>query len=102
MNRMVMKWHLKWLNELICLKVVRREVFLLDSQQSNIVCYIFEAYKTKVSRNENMGKLQAGYLFPEVHRISLLQFISFMRSLGIAFQTTVLATVERGSLWSYI
>lgn len=26
------------------------------------------AYKTKVSRNENMGKLQAGYLFPEVGR----------------------------------
>ncbi|KAL3621039.1 hypothetical protein CASFOL_035951 [Castilleja foliolosa] len=24
------------------------------------------AYKTKVSRNENMAKLQAGYLFPEV------------------------------------
>ncbi|KAL2512019.1 LL-diaminopimelate aminotransferase [Abeliophyllum distichum] len=26
----------------------------------------FWAYKTKVSRNENMGKLQAGYLFPEI------------------------------------
>ncbi|KAI8546483.1 hypothetical protein RHMOL_Rhmol07G0121400 [Rhododendron molle] len=26
------------------------------------------AYKTKVSRNENMGKLQAGYLFPEIAR----------------------------------
>ncbi|CAN1167565.1 LL-diaminopimelate aminotransferase, chloroplastic [Linum perenne] len=26
------------------------------------------AYKTKVSRNDNMGKLQAGYLFPEVAR----------------------------------
>ncbi|KAH7518509.1 hypothetical protein FEM48_Zijuj09G0179300 [Ziziphus jujuba var. spinosa] len=26
------------------------------------------AYKTKVSRNENMAKLQAGYLFPEVAR----------------------------------
>lgn len=25
-----------------------------------------EAHKTKVSRNANMGKLQAGYLFPEV------------------------------------
>ncbi|KDO67919.1 hypothetical protein CISIN_1g0454312mg, partial [Citrus sinensis] len=23
------------------------------------------AYKTKVSRNGNLGKLQAGYLFPE-------------------------------------
>ncbi|CAK9156116.1 unnamed protein product [Ilex paraguariensis] len=27
-----------------------------------------EAYKTKVSRNANMAKLQAGYLFPEVAR----------------------------------
>ncbi|KAL3614403.1 hypothetical protein CASFOL_042477 [Castilleja foliolosa] len=26
------------------------------------------AYKTKVSRNENMAKLQAGYLFPEIAR----------------------------------
>lgn len=26
----------------------------------------FEAYKTQVSRNSNMAKLQAGYLFPEV------------------------------------
>lgn len=26
------------------------------------------AYKTKVSRNANMGKLQAGYLFPEIAR----------------------------------
>ena len=25
-----------------------------------------EAYKTNVSRNANMAKLQAGYLFPEV------------------------------------
>ncbi|KAJ0892333.1 putative LL-diaminopimelate aminotransferase [Helianthus annuus] len=25
-------------------------------------------YKTKVSRNENIAKLQAGYLFPEVRR----------------------------------
>lgn len=27
---------------------------------------LFEAYKTKVARNANMAKLQAGYLFPEV------------------------------------
>jgi len=26
----------------------------------------FEGYKTRVTRNPNMGKLQAGYLFPEV------------------------------------
>jgi hypothetical protein len=25
-----------------------------------------EVYKTQVSRNENIAKLQAGYLFPEV------------------------------------
>ncbi|XP_028779081.1 LL-diaminopimelate aminotransferase, chloroplastic [Neltuma alba] len=29
---------------------------------------VLTAYKTKVSRNANMGKLQAGYLFPEIAR----------------------------------
>lgn len=31
------------------------------------------AVATKVKRNENIGKLQAGYLFPEVKRNCLFQ-----------------------------
>ncbi|KAJ0078290.1 hypothetical protein Patl1_37266 [Pistacia atlantica] len=36
-----------------------------------------EAYKTKVSRNSNIAKLQAGYLFPEV-RSGGLSFVLLM------------------------
>ncbi|KAJ0011431.1 hypothetical protein Pint_33570 [Pistacia integerrima] len=36
-----------------------------------------EAYKTKVSRNSNIAKLQAGYLFPEV-RSDALSFVLLM------------------------
>lgn len=35
-------------------------------KKDNIFPFCFEAYKTKVSRNGNIAKLQAGYLFPEV------------------------------------
>lgn len=33
---------------------------------ANEILVLLEAFKTKVSRNENLAKLQAGYLFPEV------------------------------------
>ncbi|CAI0448632.1 unnamed protein product [Linum tenue] len=35
---------------------------------SSAIMYLRIAYKTSVSRNANIGKLQAGYLFPEVAR----------------------------------
>ncbi|KAK7293869.1 hypothetical protein RJT34_16746 [Clitoria ternatea] len=35
------------------------------------------AYKTKVDRNLNMGKLQAGYLFPEVARRSSAHLLKY-------------------------
>ncbi|KAM7482384.1 hypothetical protein LguiB_006967 [Lonicera macranthoides] len=49
------------------------------------------AYKTKVSRNENMGKLQAGYLFPEVARRKAAHMLKYpdaqVISLGIGDTT---------------
>ena len=38
-------------------------MILSDDYKFAAIC---EAYNTKVSRNANMAKLQAGYLFPEV------------------------------------
>ena len=35
-------------------------------KQVKPLLFFCEAYTTKVSRNANMAKLQAGYLFPEV------------------------------------
>ncbi|CAK9156113.1 unnamed protein product [Ilex paraguariensis] len=37
-----------------------------------------KAYKTKVSRNANMAKLQASYLFPEVCHDSCIFFAQFL------------------------
>ncbi|KAI3445847.1 hypothetical protein Pfo_002512 [Paulownia fortunei] len=49
------------------------------------------AYKTKVSRNENMGKLQAGYLFPEIARRRAAHMLKYtdaqVISLGIGDTT---------------
>ncbi|KAA8536314.1 hypothetical protein F0562_028792 [Nyssa sinensis] len=49
------------------------------------------AYKTKVSRNENMAKLQAGYLFPEVARRKAAHMLKYpdaqVISLGIGDTT---------------
>ncbi|KAL3843823.1 hypothetical protein ACJIZ3_001226 [Penstemon smallii] len=49
------------------------------------------AYKTKVSRNENMAKLQAGYLFPEIARRKAAHMSKFpdarVISLGIGDTT---------------
>ncbi|XP_022898451.1 LL-diaminopimelate aminotransferase, chloroplastic [Olea europaea var. sylvestris] len=48
-------------------------------------------YKTKVSRNENMGKLQAGYLFPEIARRRAAHMLKYpdaqVISLGIGDTT---------------
>lgn len=49
------------------------------------------AYKTNVSRNENMGKLQAGYLFPEIARRRAAHILKYpdakVISLGIGDTT---------------
>jgi hypothetical protein len=42
-----------------------------------------EAVRTKVKRNVNLGKLQAGYLFPEVNHIPLPLWVTAL--LEIAF-----------------
>ncbi|KAK6240530.1 hypothetical protein QUC31_015785 [Theobroma cacao] len=51
----------------------------------------FEAYKTKVSRNSNIAKLQAGYLFPEVARRRAAHLLKYPNaqviSLGIGDTT---------------
>ncbi|KAL9251128.1 LL-diaminopimelate aminotransferase, chloroplastic-like protein [Drosera capensis] len=48
-------------------------------------------YRTKVSRNENMGKLQAGYLFPEIARRRAAHLLKYpdaqVISLGIGDTT---------------
>lgn len=50
-----------------------------------------EAYTTKVSRNANMGKLQAGYLFPEIARRRAAHMVKYpdakVISLGIGDTT---------------
>ena len=38
---------------------------------------LYAAYKTQVSRNENLAKLQAGYLFPEVCLNALILSLNF-------------------------
>lgn len=48
----------------LCSSVNYQSVHILWFWKPLPVCY--EAYKTTVSRNANMAKLQAGYLFPEV------------------------------------
>jgi hypothetical protein len=49
-----------------------------------------EAYKTTVSRNANMAKLQAGYLFPEVGDGMCSSFIGPM--IGIMVHNLFLGT----------
>lgn len=50
-----------------------------------------EAYKTEVSRNENLAKLQAGYLFPEVslHHSLFIVFIMFLEGISALVQTFI-------------
>ncbi|KAL6989494.1 LL-diaminopimelate aminotransferase, chloroplastic, partial [Sarracenia purpurea var. burkii] len=57
-----------------------------------IICVaICEAYKTKVYRNANMAKLQAGYLFPEIARRKAAHMLKYpdaqVISLGIGDTT---------------
>jgi hypothetical protein len=42
-----------------------------------------EAYKTTVSRNANMAKLQAGYLFPEVGDV-MCSYLPYCYTLAVA------------------
>lgn len=48
---------------------------------------MYVEYKTKVSRNSNMSKLQAGYLFPEVCYLLLswYYYLRFEIPKGVAF-----------------
>lgn len=39
---------------------------------SRFVCFVCAAVNTGVKRNENIGKLQAGYLFPEVTSLPIV------------------------------
>ncbi|GAB2247128.1 hypothetical protein Droror1_Dr00007010 [Drosera rotundifolia] len=69
-------------------------------------------YRTKVSRNENMGKLQAGYLFPEIARRRAAHLLRYpdaqVISLGIGDTTEPIpevitaAMVERSRALSTI
>ncbi|GAU47664.1 hypothetical protein TSUD_90870 [Trifolium subterraneum] len=60
------------------------------------------AYKTKVSRNENMGKLQAGYLFPEIARRKSAHLLKYpdakIISLGIGDTTEPIPEVITSAL----
>lgn len=68
------------------------------------------AYTTKVSRNANIAKLQAGYLFPEIHRRKLAHLEKYpdaqVISLGIGDTTEPIpevitsAMAERSKLLS--
>ncbi|GAU45318.1 hypothetical protein TSUD_84350 [Trifolium subterraneum] len=60
------------------------------------------AYKTRVSRNENMGKLQAGYLFPEIARRKSAHLLKYpdakIISLGIGDTTEPIPEVITSAL----
>jgi hypothetical protein len=51
-----------------------------------------EAYKTKVSRNANMAKLQAGYLFPEVSDVMCSYFL-YCYTLAVVPKTSFIGPV---------
>ncbi|ESR35932.1 LL-diaminopimelate aminotransferase [Citrus sinensis] len=60
------------------------------------------AYKTKVSRNGNLGKLQAGYLFPEIARRKAAHMLKYpdaeVISLGIGDTTEPIPEVITSAL----
>ncbi|CAI8618029.1 unnamed protein product [Vicia faba] len=60
------------------------------------------AYKTRVSRNENLGKLQAGYLFPEIGRRKSAHLLKYpdakIISLGIGDTTEPIPEVISSAL----
>lgn len=60
------------------------------------------AYKTKVSRNGNLGKLQAGYLFPEIARRKAAHMLKYpdaqVISLGIGDTTEPIPEVITSSM----
>nr|ACJ85329.1 unknown [Medicago truncatula] len=60
------------------------------------------AYKTRVSRNENLGKLQAGYLFPEIARRRSAHLLKYpdakIISLGIGDTTEPIPEVITSAL----
>ncbi|TXG64006.1 hypothetical protein EZV62_011000 [Acer yangbiense] len=62
-------------------------VCLFNSFISKIFLIYSEAFKTKVSRNANLAKLQAGYLFPEIARRKAAHMLKYpdaqVISLGI-------------------
>ncbi|CAA2984430.1 LL-diaminopimelate aminotransferase, chloroplastic [Olea europaea subsp. europaea] len=65
------------------------------------MCFM-KAYKTKVSHNENMKKLQAGYLFPEIARRRTAHMLKYpdaqVISLGIGDTTEPIPEVITSSM----
>ncbi|CAI8588347.1 unnamed protein product [Vicia faba] len=70
---------------------------------SNCCCYHrFATCTTTVSRNENLGKLQAGYLFPEIARRKSAHLLKYPDaitiSLGIGDTTEPIPEVKSSAL----
>ncbi|WJX15219.1 LL-diaminopimelate aminotransferase [Trifolium repens] len=87
----------------------RSQVSLLPMKKSVSICKCVAtpqeaetAYKTRVSRNENMGKLQAGYLFPEIARRRSAHLLKYpdakIISLGIGDTTEPIPQVITSAL----
>ncbi|WJX46410.1 LL-diaminopimelate aminotransferase [Trifolium repens] len=75
-------------------------IFWVDSNFQGVVVYLLvlkKTYKTRVSRNENLGKLQAGYLFPEAAHLLKYPDAKII-SLGIGHTTEPIPEVITSAL----